>query len=170
MFSCFSSLSLFDFEDNSLRFLKMMDPEELLGQGFLQIKAVLRNFKDYPDLIILEQDREIVIQRRNVLSKKIRYECSGFDHERRSCRVLYDVTLDPKIWKRTAYQRRRVRNGKEVLSIDYKTTVYRNEDKFNTSNCTCRRIEGSHTCCHHDNKRSKIPKSLKQFLSDNSQR
>jgi hypothetical protein len=54
---------------------------------FVEIKSVLRNFRDFPNLVLIDNDREILARRRTVLSKKVRYECSGENEDGVPCPV-----------------------------------------------------------------------------------
>jgi hypothetical protein len=141
-----------------------MDPPLI----FVEIKSILKNGKNYPNLLITEGNREFILQRKTTLANSLRYMCIGRDSRNRPCSSSYEVTINDRILVRKAYHRvRKLPDGTTRRTMEHKITLTKNEELLNTLNYTIKGESGSHSCLEISTVQERMRTSLKNFLATN---
>jgi hypothetical protein len=135
---------------------------------FVEIKSILKNEKNFPNLLILEGDREFILQRKTTLANTLRYQCIGRDSRNKPCSSCYEVKIDERILIRKAYHRvRKLPDGTTRTTTEHKITLTKNDELLNTLNYTIKGDSGSHSCMEISTMQEKMRTSLKNFLASN---
>lgn len=138
---------------------------------FVEIKAILKNEKNFPNLLITEANREFILQRKTTLANSLRYQCIGRDSRNKACSSCYEVTINERILNRKAYPRiRKLPDGTTRRTTEFKITLSKNEELLNTLNYTIRGESGAHSCMEISTVQEKMRTSVKNFLSSNINR
>ena len=143
-------------------FIPKMDPPVAT-----RITQILRNGKNFPNLLVVENDREFILRRKSSLAKSLKYICSGSTEKKNPCKRTYNVTVSDKICKKGRYTRERKQpNGKISKFNENKLTIVKNDEFFNIENYTINSVSGDHICTGADIVEQQMWTFVKQELDN----